>query len=287
VNRILVVTAIDVEARTLARHLGLARVPGHGPPLFRGSKFDVACAGPGATQITRLAPLARTAGLVVSAGTCGALAPELEVGDLVLPAAVVGPDGRRHGLATLPGLEPRGTLLTVRGVVETAEAKAILWRKTAALAVDMESLVIVEWAAALGLPALVARGVVDTAARGIPAAFAGMVDGHGRTRVGRAIRVVLTRPRSLSDALTLGRGTARALRRVAHTLLSLPDAARNAPAPEGSSGSAPAGPAPEGTSGRRVERRHATGGGPRGDAMPGLPTGGGYRGGAADAPPDS
>ena len=58
--------------------------------------------------------------------------------------------GRRRGRSfhrALPGLRRAGTLLTVDEVVATAELKARLWMETGALACDMESVPIVEWAA--------------------------------------------------------------------------------------------------------------------------------------------
>ncbi len=50
---------------------------------------------------------------------------------------------------------------------------------------------IVEWAATVGLPAAVVRGVSDTAARGVPALFAEALDEHGRVRMGHASRMLL------------------------------------------------------------------------------------------------
>lgn len=217
-SRVLVVTAVEVEARGLARHLGLERVSSCREHRYGGRGLDLVCGGPRAQGLSGLAPLARTAALVVSAGTCGALAPHLDEGDLVVPEVVLGPSGRRYVVPERAGLEPMGTLLTVADVVETPAGKARLWRQTAALAVDMESAMIVEWAATLGVPAAVVRGVADTAASGVPAAFARVLDEHGRVRVGRALRVVLARPRALSEALALRRGTAAALRSVAGAL---------------------------------------------------------------------
>ena len=218
---ILVATGVDVEARGLARHLGLERAPTSDHLHFRGSGVDLVCVGPGAGRLDGVTALARAASVMVSAGTCGALALHLARGDVVVPQAVLTPRGHRHPLPALVGLPQAGTLLTVEAVVATAVAKARLWRETAALAVDMESSIIVEWAAALGLPAVAVRGVVDTAVDGVSAALAGVVDGRGRTRMRRAAQVVLTRPGALPQALALHRGTAAALARVAAALRPL------------------------------------------------------------------
>jgi adenosylhomocysteine nucleosidase len=221
VSRVLVVTGVAVEAQGLARHLRLERVVCGGERSYRGPGVDLVCGGPRARRLNELERLARDADLVVSAGTCGALAPHLNEGDLVVPEFVLSPGGRRHLVPRSGPLAATGILLTVTDVVETPEGKARLWRQTAALAVDMESSMIVEWAATIGVPATIVRGVADTAARGVPAVFAEMLDEHGRVRVGRAVQTVLGRPRALVEALALRRGTAVALGSVAAALRTL------------------------------------------------------------------
>ena len=106
----------------------------------------------------------------------------------------------------------------VADVVESAAAKSRLWMETAALAVDMESAVIVAWARSRGLRAAVVRGVSDTATDAVPADLAGLVDVGGRVSAGRAVRAALARPAALADAMNLGRGTAAALKSVAAAL---------------------------------------------------------------------
>jgi adenosylhomocysteine nucleosidase len=221
VSRVLVVTAIDVEARGLARHLGLTRVAGTTDLRYQGPGLDLACAGPRARHLARFTDLARTASLVVSAGTCGALAPDLAEGDLVVPERVVTRQGRPLVLPRAHGLSAAGTLLSVDRVAATADAKAQLRQETAALAVDMESALIVAWAQSLGRPVVVVRAVSDPAHRGVPATLADLVDEHGRTRLGRAVQAVLVRPRTLPHALRLRRGTSAALRSVASAVRTL------------------------------------------------------------------
>jgi nucleoside phosphorylase len=218
VTRVLVVTAVDLEARGLARHLGLERVAVSAWPHFRGGALELVCAGPRAAHLE--ARVARTvpASLVISAGVCGALAPDLVEGDLVVPEVVVSSTATRHATAAVPGLRRAGTLVTVDAVVRTAEQKARLWVETDALACDMESALILEWAAARGLAVAVVRGVSDTASRGVPADLAAVVEPDGRVRTTRAIRVVLSRPRAISEAMTLRSGTNAALKAVAAAL---------------------------------------------------------------------
>jgi nucleoside phosphorylase len=216
---VLVLTAVDLEARELARHLGLAPVTGSGWPRYAAGALDVVAVGVGAAHCRpRLDDAACS--LVVSAGACGALAPELAVGALVVPESVLAPDGRRLATATAGGLHRHGSLVTTDHVLEDAAAKSRLWLSTGALAVDMESGPILDWAAARGVPALVVRGVSDPAARGVPADLARVVQ-DDRVRPLRAVTAVLARPRALADAMALRAGTTAALKTVATTLATL------------------------------------------------------------------
>ncbi len=220
-TRVLVLTAVDVESRTLARHLGLTRDPASQWPHFTGGALELATVGVRASRLTERAQRFRPHELVVSAGACGALAPELSAGELVVPQVVVGPDGRRWPTAPLRGLTPAGALLSVAEVVETASQKSRLWLGTGALAVDMESAAILAWAGGRGVPAAVVRAVSDDAERGVPAALAAAVGDDGRVRPLRAVTAALTRASTLGDLLALRAGTEAALKAVAGALASL------------------------------------------------------------------
>lgn len=217
-SRVLVVTAVDLEARGLARHLGLARVAASAWPHFRSGVLELVCAGPRAGYLDSRVAGASPVSLVISAGVCGALSPDLVEGDLVVPEAVVSATLGRYVTAEVPALRRAGTLVTVDGIVPTAEAKARLWIETGALACDMESAPILAWAAARGLGAAVVRGVSDAASRGVPADLAAVVEPDGRVRTARAVRVVLSRPRAIAEAMTLRSGTNAALKAVAAAL---------------------------------------------------------------------
>ena len=215
---LLVLTAVELEARGLARHLGLASVPGATFPHFRAGGLEIACVGLRASALaSRGAQLAR-AEVVISAGACGALAPDLPLGALVVPERVITEDGVRSSTAPLGALDARGALLTVTRVVTSAAEKSRLCIETGAVACDMESSVILAWAASQGLAAAVVRGVSDTASHGVPADLAASVGDDGRVRTVSAVRAALSRRGALRDALALRRGTHLALASVAGAL---------------------------------------------------------------------
>ncbi len=214
-SQVLVLTAIDVEARGLARHLGLPAVSGSDWPHYRAGVLEVACVGPRAARLAERARAWRSPSVVVSAGACGALATDLAVGALVVPESVLSPHGARLATSAVPSVTRAGTLLTVADVVHTPEDKARLWIETGAVAVDTESSVLLEWALTLGIPALVVRAVSDTAASGVARDLAALVEPGGRVNRGHALRAMLARPRAVADAIALSRGTGAALKAVA------------------------------------------------------------------------
>lgn len=219
-NHLLVLTALEVEAHRLAHHLSLERQTGASWPHYRSGAIELVCVGLRAHLLADRTVANRGAAptLVVSAGACGALDPQLQRGDLVVPEVVISPSGDRLPTDVVPGLGRRGALLTVDAVAQNAADKARLWVSTGAQAVDMESASIVEWARARGVRVAVVRAVSDTAAQAIPADVAALVDPAGHVRPGHALRTALARPRAVADALALGRGADAALRTVAAAL---------------------------------------------------------------------
>jgi adenosylhomocysteine nucleosidase len=232
VTPILILTGVELEARALARQLELPAWRGLGFPVFGRGAVRLAAVGLGAGLCeSRFGPLADglDVPLVISAGVCGALDPRLRSGDLVIPERVIDQDGVTHAVAVrhrelLAGASPApwaGALYTAREVVATPGAKAALFARTGAVAVDMESAVVAARAARAGCQALVVRAVSDDAGHSMPAELARLVTPEGRLRVASALTLGVTRPAALAGALELGQRTRRALQVVARTLAAM------------------------------------------------------------------
>ncbi len=220
---ILILSGVELEARVLARQLEL--------PALKSLPFTAF-----GRDSVRLAPVGLRAGflpsrwarltegldhpLVVSAGVCGGLDPQLHCGDLVLPESVIGPSGELFNVtpsqhrraAGLAGEAARGgALVTAREVVATPEAKAALFAGSGAVAVDMESAQILARSTAAGCPALVVRAISDGADESVPPELVGLVSAAGRLRTVRALALTVTRPTVLPRALALRQATQHAL----------------------------------------------------------------------------
>jgi hopanoid-associated phosphorylase len=162
--------------------------------------------------------LARGASGVMSFGTAGGLAPDLEPGALVVADAIDGPGGRittdaawteRIAEALKASCHSgkwrveQGSLAAVTVPVVACQQKAALHRSTGALAVDMESHIAAEQARLRGLPFVACRSVVDPAWRTLPpAATAGLRD-DGTTALAPILRELARDPGQLSAMIRL------------------------------------------------------------------------------------
>ncbi|TAL99142.1 MAG: phosphorylase [Paraburkholderia sp.] len=180
------------------------------------------------------AAVARGCSGILSFGTAGGLAPDLEPGTVIVADAVEGPFGRIETdvdwsgrLALAIGASPlrarlrRGVQAAVAAPLVSAQDKLALNRSTGALAVDMESHIAGAIAAANGVPFAVCRAIVDPAWRTLPsAATAGLRD-DGRTSIAPILRELLHQPSQLGALLQVAadaRAARQSLVRARHAL---------------------------------------------------------------------
>jgi len=162
----------------------------------------------------------------------GALDPALAAGTLVLPTEVISPTGRvfatepqwRERLSAALGAHRPvsfGRLLTSQEPLGSVESKAIAFRQTAAVAVDMESSAVAEIAAAAYMPFLAVRAIVDTASDTVPqAALAATTADTGALRIGHLLAALARAPGDLAALIRLAgryRRARRALTAVARS----------------------------------------------------------------------
>jgi adenosylhomocysteine nucleosidase len=236
VSGVLVLTALELEAATLAQllafsqHLDFRRLTSSPFPAWAAGDWRLAPVGPRAACLAArwralTADLDRP--LVVSAGVCGGLDPAVHRGDLVMPETVIGPLGESRGVTIrahrrwLQAVGPRphtGSLVTTCEIAARPDTKAALRARTGAVAVDMESALILDAAAAAGCPSLVVRAVSDAADESLPPGLDDLLTPGGGVRRLRAVGRALARPSLIPAALRLERATRAALRAVAAAL---------------------------------------------------------------------
>jgi hopanoid-associated phosphorylase len=197
---VIVVTGMAFEAR-------IAR--GEGVEVVYAARADL-------LERALSAAVARGCSGIISFGTAGGLAPDLQPGSLIVADAVDGPFGRLQTdrpwsdrLAAALAAGPlsarlrRGLMAAVTAPLVTAGDKDVLHRSNGALAVDMESHIAGAKAAAHGVPFAVCRAIVDPAWRTLPsAATAGLRD-DGSTALGPILRELIRQPSQLGALLQL------------------------------------------------------------------------------------
>lgn len=141
---------------------------------------------------------------ILNVGLCGALIPELGIGDIVLGSSV---NGLKIEVPQSTGKSMVGPIVSLDRVAQTVEEKAAL-RKTGAIAVEMEAAAVLERARQRGVPFYCVRAVSDTASEGFELDLNATRDKAGRFRVGRILAQAARRPiTGLPELLRLKRNS--------------------------------------------------------------------------------
>lgn len=201
----------DLERSRIGFVVGLAAEA----RLLRRSGFPVEIGGgdpPGAARAARLL-LDRRVKALVSFGLCGGLNPGLRPGAILIPEFVT-EDGARFacdaGLAAMLGGANCHSLTASGRIAVTAEEKTLLFKATAADAVDLESGAVAQAAASRGLPFAVLRAVADPAGRSLPPAALIALDTGGGIRLPAVLASVLRQPRQIPALIAIGQDAAKA-----------------------------------------------------------------------------
>jgi adenosylhomocysteine nucleosidase len=160
-------------------------------------------------------------------GVSGGLDPELGVGDLVFADAVFleRDDGvslvwKKGGcdsdvtfnFQAAKGLTVSwGPIVTVQTPVLNARGKRVLFDRTGAMAVDMETAAVARAASRSGLPFFAVRTICDSADVTIPESIYQCVDQQGRPRFSRLFRLIIRNPLLISHLLRMKRDFTAAL----------------------------------------------------------------------------
>lgn len=154
---------------------------------------------------------------LMSFGVCGGLAAGVKTGDLILPKTVMR-DGQTLSLESewydkilrqIPDAKS-GALVSVKHAVTTPQQKAQLHQSSQAIAVDVESFVVMQIAQAHNFHGLVIRAVLDPSDQTLPPAALDGVNDKGETQFWPVIRGLAKRPQDLPDLIRLGGQNKRA-----------------------------------------------------------------------------
>ena len=204
---ILAVTGLKREAGLVSAP-GVVAIPGGSDPVGLRRKLEAYLAD-------------RRPKGIVSVGLGGALSPDLAVGDWVIADRIVA-KGQTHPTDTrlthelqraLPG-SMTGPIAASDVIVADASAKAALHAATGALAVDMESGIAAEFAAANGLRFAALRVISDAADRALPKAAQAGMSKDGGLNILAVLGELVKDPRQLPALIRTGREAEAAFRRL-------------------------------------------------------------------------
>ena len=161
---------------------------------------------------------------LVSLGTAGAIAPNIDTGTLLLPAQVRWVNGAKAKVdaewhaQTSASLQREFSVVT-KDILHSEEvvqsdAKHSLFEQTGAIGVDMESGVLARLAQTADIPFLIVRTVLDPADQGVPSTASSSVDRQGNLDAVALTRNLVTQPFQLAAVIRL----AIQFRRAARTL---------------------------------------------------------------------
>lgn len=208
-----IVAAMVAEARILAKGSIAA---GEWTHLPEGAMLILSGIGPNRARLATQTLLENGATALVSWGFAGGLGPGLSPGSLILPETIIAAD------QSLYYVDPvwherlssqlkkyvdfyKGSLAESTAVLAICAEKAILFHRTGAIAVDMESASIAAIAKEAGVPFMVIRAITDPAEMAIPRCALNSIDEFGRVRLSRLLRRLARRPGELLALVRLGR----------------------------------------------------------------------------------
>ena len=200
---ILAVTGLKREAE-IAGGLGVVAVTGGGDAKSLAAKLDA---------------LHGDIQGVISIGLGGGLSPLLKVGEVVIADQILsGPehwrcDERwRVALAAKLPQAHQGPIAASDVILEDAEAKAALYAKTGALAVDMESAVAARFAVLRHLPFAALRVISDDARHVLPHAALVAMKPDGGIALGRVLGSLLRHPLQVPALISTARTSNKAFK---------------------------------------------------------------------------
>lgn len=204
-----IIAALKPEARAFQHARG---------QLYGGHEYVLLTSGPGRENACRATTqLAQeSCDIFVSWGVAGALAPRLKAGDLVVGAEVIDDAGGKlvfdeavaRSVLSCIGDSAHavfGSVLTVKDAAASAAAKADLFERYGADAVDLESCHIAHIARKANRQFICIRAIVDDSTFAVPEIALNGLDESGNMRALQTLIGVLQHPSQLPQLLRLAR----------------------------------------------------------------------------------
>lgn len=154
---------------------------------------------------------------LISFGTAGALGEGIKPGDIIIPEKIIDANGNSRIVSTswrgdvLRNMQNgpfdihQGDIVTTNKVIAGCAEKAALHEKTAAIAVDMESSLVISAADKHNLPALALRIIVDDADMTVPDTVLRLSDAFGQVALMSLLGNLVRQPVLIRELIKLGK----------------------------------------------------------------------------------
>lgn len=211
-----IVVALPEELSTLT-----TKKIAKGQVVYISESVLVAYSGAGASNATAASHLLLSSGAtrLISWGCAGALAQDINSGDLVLANKLWSVDGNAkvtdsisitwhnntHRHLSKHVTLHSGLLAESADIVSSSFAKQELHQKTGALAVDMESIAVAKIALQNNCPYLVIRSIVDPVNLDLPIAICQSLNAEGDVVMRKLLLFILLNPKEIPALIKLGR----------------------------------------------------------------------------------
>lgn len=230
-----IITAMPSEYRAVAAALGPASAERVGTLLagsfsHAGHEFLLVESGIGFRNAAKAAESLiheEHPDLLISAGFCGGITPELQAGDVVVAREIIvvngdgfdeipvplSPAGRNFVAGQTAEGKPvaGGTFVSTTVITSKVRLAGMLHGRYPTPVVEMESGAIAIVAAENGIPLLAIRSVSDSAAEELGFSLDEICDpGLRRIRIGKVLLTIMRKPRIIPQLLRLSRSSSRA-----------------------------------------------------------------------------
>lgn len=201
----MILTAVQIEAKAIARALGLRRANKVSWNSDGHQKLPISLYMAGMRAVHPPAMEPRELRCILMAGLAGGLDPSLQIGDLVI-------DDQSTFATQVKAV--RGQIFTSKTLIATPAEKADCFDGSRAAAVDMENQIVRAWAAKMDIPFLGIRAISDGADHSLDPAIVNAVDEFGRVRPIPLAAGLLARPTRIASLIRVGRHAKAAAKRL-------------------------------------------------------------------------
>jgi hypothetical protein len=214
----LILTALEMEAQAISSELGGRAAFSDAPVPLAVPDVSLHLIG---IKAVRIRPeLFRQFDVILLAGLGGALDPTLSIGDIVIdttdpniPSPGTPGEGQGEGLPFR-----HGKILTSDHMISTIAEKALRFRETGCIAVDMEAAIVRPHSQSAGVPLLHIRAISDTAADALSERMTDWINDVGVPRMAQVTADLAFHPHLIPAMIRIGNNSRIAARRLAQAV---------------------------------------------------------------------